>query len=59
MHEKLANLLSDKSVRLAEVEAKTGVTTATMRNIIKDPKKERARVIVIALESYFKSKGKK
>lgn len=58
MHEELADKLQAHPNR-AKIEADTGVTQQTMRNIISDPKAKRQRLVINALESYFrKNKGK-
>jgi hypothetical protein len=54
MYQQLATKLNEERDNLAVIEAKTGVTAQTMKNIINDPEAKRSRVTIIALENYFK-----
>lgn len=52
--EELAQKLDVSRKIWHDIEHKTGVTQATMRNIVKDPETDRHRVVLIALTNYFK-----
>lgn len=59
MAELVANIdAAHKAGEFAKVEASTGITAQTMRNIIKDPARKCQKSTIKLLTAYFK-KGKK
>ena len=54
MHQELADKLAANKPLWLDIEKQTGVTSTTIRAIIKNPNAPRHRVVIYALDMFFK-----
>lgn len=58
MYKDLAKKLKDNRDLWLDIEKETGVTSVTMRAIIKAPKAGRHKVVIYALNTFFNNRQK-